>query len=90
MFRDENRNSCHDLRNKLCPKTCDKYHDNKNDWFYYHKSMLIENNTNMMKDRLEQLQESIGMCNHLLAEENITNDRPFFSNVCNDTPLAIN
>ena len=51
--------------------------------------MLIENNAESMKDRLEQLEEIIGVCEHLIADESASNHRQFFSNGCNEKKCSL-
>ena len=83
----ENRNTSCKLWDKLCLKIYKKYHGNKSNWFCYHKPMSMDNNTSIVKDRLKELQESVGACDNLIAEEDIANKRLFFYNSSNDKLL---
>ena len=66
---------------------CEELHNNGDTWSCYHKPILTTNSVNCMKDRIEILKGIATTAEHLILEDDITEDQVFFSNMCTDVLL---
>jgi len=87
IYCDEIRSKSYVPKEELCSSVCEELHANKNDWQCYHQKMLTNENVSMMEEKRQALEELVDNIDYLITEENMVEERLFYSSVVSENLL---